>query len=227
MQRPPPEEYEALPERNMFSTNPAGHMARRLYQAYKRETYWRAMRVENVKLPNFNTRELGDCWPRLARLIMQSGWSNAERFIHVQFKYGPSSEKLQTLEHGPLVNMLTSEKAMKQYTQYIVRADSMLVQQLESAKLEFKCASAECAGQYPHLPTRERWELILMNKMLDLPPLFRYCVASSEGLACAKDLWEEGFQQFMSDPIGYTRTWEATIPAEMKAEAEELLQLKL
>jgi hypothetical protein len=192
-----------------------------------RERAWRAIRVENAEYGgSTRTNEMAPFWQKLARMLMIYGCDNPERYVNILYHYGVPGQK--TLAVGPFPNMLASEDAWDAYTKHNTQADMALIQQLESAKLTFKCAMTEASANYPGHDNKWLWHFILMNKMYDIPPLFGYCLAAVELMPSTMEaLHGEATDQLMTDPLGYVKVWGDNIPASLKEEAEQLLQLKL
>jgi hypothetical protein len=192
-----------------------------------RERAWRAIRIEHTEYSGSKvTNEMAPFWQKLARTLMIYGCDNPERYVNILYHYGVPGQK--TLATGPFPNMLASDDAWDTYIKHNIQADMALIQQLESAKLTFKCAMTEVSADYPGHDNKWLWHLILMNRMYDLPPLFGCCLAAVENMPdTVAALRGAALDQLMTDPIGYVGTWRANIPVTLKAEAEQLLQLKL
>jgi hypothetical protein len=162
----------------------------------------------------------------IARYLERRGVENVERFITAQYFY--SIPKGETLSLAPQLTSFKHETAWNRFIDYNRRAEKFLAQDLESARTEFQCSLIEAEESFPSYDDRRLWKVVLMNKMLDIPALFRYCVAVSEGLEePAKEFRASAFEMFLTDPIGYCNAWGAAIPDSLKIEAETLLMTKL
>jgi hypothetical protein len=113
---------------------------------------------------------------------------------------------------------------LKRYLDYNKRADHGMLQALQSYQLEFECCVGEAANAFPDYTDHQLWNFVLMNKMYELPALYRYCIAHSEELHEAERAHRPAaLTQFLMDPIGYSRTWGDMIPKKLKDEATGIL----
>jgi len=222
LQHPPTEEVEPV----RACANPTQNMARRLHDAYQRECAWRRLRVEKVRSAVYSSKELQPFWLKLARDLILQECDNPERFMHVQFCYGvPTGTTLATC---PFTNSLQTTEAYKRYRRQSTRMDAHLAQDLQSNCRSFDYGMMDTRASYPHKSEREAWDFVLLNKLYDMSPLFRYCIAHSEHLASTTRLhYDEALQQLLSDPQGYAKVWKDVIPRQLLDTVANILQTKL
>jgi hypothetical protein len=152
---------------------------------------------------------------------MAANVDDPERFIHAVFK--ESVAKDYTLAHGPFSNSLRGEGLpvqLERYSKYCERADIHLEEDWQNCARQFELAVADLRVRFPNKESKLLWHFALANQRYELSPLFKYCIAASEGIeeivsATSKD----ALLQLLGDPQGYIRVWEDRIPEALKAAA--------
>lgn len=224
MQQPPPEEGEQIIR--TAASNPEQHMATRLLQANLRELQWRKLRIDGIQYAYNANMTPKPYWHTLAKKLMLLGITNPERFIHTQYMY--SIMTALSLSDAPISNSFEHPTAIDRFQQYNARAEFYLTQELKSAILTFECTINEVSVSFPEKTDKELWKYVLINRMYELPPLFRYSVGVSEAIQEVIQIFHnEALQQLLSDPIGYVATWKGVIPEALKQEASGILQAQL
>lgn len=222
-QRPPPEEAEPLPPQKPNETWLA---AQRLASASVRESNTRVAQVDGREAAHCRTVVAKSTFTDLARTLIRKGVDNFEQFIHAQYRY--SVPRGETLSMAPNPVTFKHDLAFDRYLEYHGRTECRLRQQLESLHLEFECCAGDAANAFPAYTNRQLWNYVLMNKMLELPPLFRYCIAASEGLTePMEEFYNSAVEQLLTDPMSYCAHWSEMIPASLIVEAENILGIKL
>ena len=218
MQQPPPENHEEQPVRlRRGDLTPERRemaaIARRLYDAYvgaARE--WHSVwRGETHYAPNRRDK----AWPRAAKHLSEIGCTTPERYIQAQFRFGAPTP----------IRELCGPKAMQRFEEYTKDYATQLRQLMVSDAKMFRAAVSELKLTAPNMPERRAWEASLNNLRVRLSPLFRYCIAVSEGLIdTAKKFKDAAVQQLLTDPDGYAECWTDTIPAALREEVAQLLR---
>jgi len=222
MQQPPPESAELVTPTQQNETYRAAY---RLAAANLREAKARSVQVSGRSEYLTGPKDVKPLWMRIARFLLVHDVDNFERYIHAQYRYSIARD--DTLSSAPNPGTFDTQQAMDRYLNYQRFADASLQQELASANLEFECCADEALTTFPHYSNRQLWNYVLMNTMLELPPLFRYCIATSEQLPAADHFKEAAMQQFLTDPMGYVATWNTALPVELVTDAEITLMAKL
>jgi hypothetical protein len=221
MQEPPPEEYAQVPK----VVDPTTRAAWRLACANARETQARLAQTQDMPVAIELPQSVSAFWLDVARQLIQRDITNFERYVHVQYRYSTARHGADnSLAHAPNPGSFTSKVAYDRYVVYNRRADRYLRQDFVSASREFECCVTEASFAFPEYTDKQLWRIVLRNRMVDLPPLFRYCVAVAGDLPeVAEEYYDSAFAQFMSDPIGYCAAWPDAITARLKREAEGVM----
>jgi hypothetical protein len=136
--------------------------------------------------------------------------NNPERYIRAQYYYGVRGHALAV---GPFCNTFIHEQALKKFRNYDMRADAYLAQRRASDENTFRCELALLSEHKRDLTDQAAWDRVLRDPTIELTPLFRYAVAASTALPATGQLYyEQAFDQFMCDPIGYDSPWDQMIP---------------
>jgi len=225
MQQPPPEEAEAQASPSVNETELAAY---RLASASMREALARSVQIDgHTEVLRRAGGTLKPLWYRLARYVICNDVDNIERYVHAQYRHcvvRDIEDQDETLSMAPTPGMFDTDKAFGRYEAYDARADKVMASKLESLYIEFECCVGEAATTFTYYTDEQLWNYVLMNKMLDLPPLFRYCVAVSGGLQEPTAAYRSSaIEQYLTDPIGYSRVWGQAIPKELNDEAIGIL----
>jgi len=222
IQQPPPE--AAIPEAPIV--NEMANVAWRVAVAYHRGTVARRVQVDGMEQAWCRPRAANELHRDIARYLILKGVKNIERFVTAQFRY--SVPKGNTLSLAPQLTSFKHENAWKRWECYDRFAEHDLEHNLEAAQREFQCCLIEAEQAFPSYSDRQLWKVVLMNKMLEIPALFRYCVAVSEGVDEAiRAFRASAFEMFLTDPTGYCNAWGKVIPPALKQEAETFLMCRL
>ncbi len=225
MQQPPPEEKEAMPAP---PTNATELVAYRLVAANTRESRARSVQVDGrvERLAQLGSRSM-QLWYRIARYLIRADVKNIERYVHAQYRHVVCKDKDnmdETLSQTLCPGTFDTERAHDRYRRYDDRADKIMASKLESLYIEFECCVGDAATTFTYYSDKQLWNYVLMNKMLDLPPLFRYCIAASAELREPMTAYRSSaMEQYLTDPIGYSRVWGRAIPKELNDESTSIL----
>jgi hypothetical protein len=179
-----------------------------------------------------DTRQMGKSvkpiWYKIARMLLNAGVTNFERFIHAQHLHSMDVPGEKTLSHAANPGIYDTPRALQRFKTHDSRADDDMKQNWKSNALLFECSVNDAAVTFPQYTDRQLWNYVLRTQLNDLPPLFRYCLAVAEGLEDPQEMYyASALNQFMTDPIGYLRNWGDNIPPRLKEDAEILLMEKL
>jgi hypothetical protein len=219
-QRPPPEEgvaatYTAHPEATLAQRNNVC-MAQRMCAAYGAQ-FRRWKELQTGQKSRYTEDWQNPCWLRAVSAMREEGCDTPEVYILAQFSFG-----------APLApTHLAGLDARRAYRLFIQDNDERLQRQWTSESLVFRCA---CAGAQQTVEATPRviWEHVLRSPRYPLSPLFRYCLAVSEGLdETATLLRASALDQYLNNPRGYDQNWAGRIPAELRTAVEPLTQIAI
>ncbi len=185
--------------------------------AYQRNCRNYVARLRGVDSFNGASKD-NPAWELVGELVLSQGWLSPEQFIAAQFTTGTI----------PQIKKLVSGDSCKRYTAY---ADDILLKlaaEWSTASMQFRSACRDTATTFPTYPNARIWRRTLMDFSYTISPLFRYCVAASEGFTEeAEKLYESALQQLLSEPDGYVSAWHGKIPGALLAAVAATINITL
>lgn len=119
-------------------------------------------------------------------------------------------------------NTIGLEKYLERYQQACEDMETELTMEFESQKQicrDYMLTTGDELGY----KGRELTKFTLLNETLELTPLFRYCLAVSEGLnKVAKRYSSKAMGQYLSAPREYRRVWGKWLPEKLRVKARRL-----
>lgn len=229
IQTPPPEEFESLPS---AGKSPTEIYAIRLANAYKRACDMRSVLLQGheKRIETRTDREVAKVFWDLARWCIIEKIDNPEGFIAAQVAHNiPKELGDTTMGIAPNIGSYQHDvKAFERWTAYRRRIVKELQQKFDSSSLEFECQVSTAKLSFPSYDNPRLWNYVLMNKMFELSPLFRYAVAFAELLPTPMEEYREAaLQQLLVDPISYVAAWGTRIPHDIKNAASKLILTSL
>ena len=180
---------------------------------YKPASRW----DEGYKSPGGKRTE--PIWPRVAQFLLDNQIHNYPRFIQAIF------EQQGRRRPPPQPNYLHGEKALAVWRKVALRVDDR-VQIMEDWAMEKQAfAQAVIKERYfdPEATERDLLQGVIADDTVALSPLYRYCVATGEGLPRhAKFYAETALRQYVVARDLYDEVWGGWIPEHLKKEAQAM-----
>lgn len=194
-----------------------------LYAAISRAAYIREMRKHLLRLTgsdHFNLhpkwdggldekhRRCPDVWLRIAKFMLRNGL-NPVACIEARFR------EIAKTANRIRPDQIALPSKLELYHKVCQVDEKHLAQQLRTEQ-QLCCAEIEMSWLFD-MHGREAWEYVLLNDNLELSPLFRYCLASSEKLQSVMDRYcQEAVAQYLMSPAGYDSTWTRWLPSDFQ-----------
>jgi hypothetical protein len=132
-----------------------------------------------------------------------------------------------TLAHGLFSNALWGKGVLtyiEQYHRYCARADAQLEEAWQADARTFKLALHTLRTRFPERAGYHQWYSVLTNGFYTMSPLFKYCIATAEGIADVRaSEHDAAVLQMLGDPAGYLRIWKDRIPETIKQDVQFIL----
>lgn len=143
-------------------------------------------------------------WEGLAKFLVDNDCFDPELFI---------TANCVDAARPPDPRRLSNVEAIKCYRRYIAEAPTMLRCALASQATAFKVEQLRQATMSPNEPKETLWRNILRAPVVNMSPLFRYCIAVHEGLDDIAAHFEPfAVKQYMVNPNGYKEVWQSVLP---------------
>lgn len=218
MQQPPPENPEETPAitfRPDLSSQDRDIMrlALRICHAYGARFRLMSGALKGRK-SNYADTPNDPSWRAIAQVLRDNHIGDPERFIEAQFRYSAVCP----------INHLKSPEALVRYKKYAGEQRERMALTLSGDVNEFCMRTGLLQHTKPDAAPRMLWEVTLRDLTVRMSPLFRYCVAVSEGFDKTAAMFKDAaMQQFIADVAGYRQIWKNKIPDALYQEAEKLL----
>ncbi len=156
-------------------------------------------------------------WPKIAQFLIDHEILDYPEFIRRIFESrGPHRPVPQPNHlHGPVALALWKEVIPKKELRARVR------QAWEQEKKAFAIAALDQQDFFPESSEQECLRSVIVNDTVNLSPLYRYCVATGEGLPRHAGMYKTlALRQYCLAPSLYDEVWGGWIPEHLKKEAE-------
>ena len=156
-------------------------------------------------------------WPRVVKFLVENGIQDFRGYIAAQFAARNVMGPVATPKN------LVGEKALRIWSKWKKgkkeRAAS-ISSRFNCQKQILRCALVAQHEDLPDLSPEQIRQDVLLDTDLELSPLFRYCLAVSEGEARIAKLYETAaMAEFLSNDEAYCRVWREWIPEHFKDRA--------
>ena len=152
-------------------------------------------------------RRYQSIWPKVAKTVRTTERLDPEGFVRAQFEGRYSRIR---------PNDLFGSGAVRRYTEYSKNNDEFPTAELLSDTRTFMDAASTVLCWFPDYSQRQAWEHAILDTAVHISPLFRYCVAVSEGLTAAANIFREAAISRLLQNPAYLDAWREQIPQELR-----------
>jgi len=160
-------------------------------------------------------------WPKVAKFLVENQIRDCGRFIRVIFQNRGKRKPPPQPNHlyGPVA--LEIWRASDSDAEVLVA----IKQQWNQEKKSFAVAMMDERDYFPDMTDHERLQGVIADDVVNLSPLYRYCVAVGEGLPRHAAMFKEmALQQYIVAQRFYDEAWGGWIPELLKKDAKAACQ---
>lgn len=158
-------------------------------------------------------------WLKVARAVVARGY-DVEEYVRAQFE-------VFRQEGPPTPAHLLSDRSVQSYEYARDAAPSEAVPSLSTQVHVARTRILEALSADRSTSPHDAWRRVISDPTLQLTPLFRYCLAASEGLEfadMAESFKEDAALQYCRNPRAYDSEWRDVIPRSFPAEAAKIAE---
>jgi hypothetical protein len=156
-------------------------------------------------------------WPKIAVFLKERECYCWDTYMTSQFVDGQLRTPTQTY----------NEAAWKRYQDYIRASDAAVAQKLLGDTRRFKLAIIDMKKRHDSEEKQTLWYMALTSPLVELSPLFAYCLAVSlNWTSIAQSNLSGALSQYLRHPQLYRRHWVSVIPQSFYQLAEQAMANK-
>lgn len=158
-----------------------------------------------------NGYECQPVWPKIAAFMLKHQL-DPRKCIWLRF------HKKRNHNHPVMPNQIALGKYLEEYQDLSSFDDEELETNFQSEQA--LCASRIAASEDAYDDKEMLWKSVILDESLPLSPLFRYCLALSEGFSRdARRYYKAALLQYLQSMDQYDEVWGKWIPESLKGDA--------
>lgn len=165
-------------------------------------------------------RSYNATWPKIAELCIEN---HLDPLLLVRATF-------YRKEMAPNPNQAVGRTALDRYQMYVAPGTVLEIKNslLNALDCNKSLAQSEVVRQKTYFDRDDvgAWRMTLLSSSVNLSPLFRYCVAKSQGWDdIAEDFEATAQRQYAQNPMLYDEAWAALIPEDLRTQKHQEVQV--